>query len=347
MGEQGARPAITRILIVGHGSAGKRHLRLARQFHPNANIRVLRHRECDLVPEFADGCFFDLQSALHFAPEIAIVANPASFHMGAAIPLAECGAHLLIEKPLADSIADIPRLIELCERKKRVLMTGYNLRFLPSLIRFRDLVHGGELIGRVVSIRCEIGQYLPNWRPESDYRTGVSARKALGGGALLELSHEIDYLRWIFGEVAWVKASLLCQSDLEIDVEDTAHLILCLRPPLGTREVAASVNMDFLRHDTTRLCTAIGTSGTMRWNGLTGQIELFRPAAERWFEVFRYQHGRDDSYIAEWKHFLSCVNHVQTPLVSGMDGLRVLETIEAIRGASASGCAAQVKGRGK
>ena len=83
-------------------------------------------------------------------------------------------------------------------------MTAYNLRFLPSLQAYRERIQFG-VIGKVLSVRCEIGQYLPSWRPGSDYRQAVSASRALGGGALLELSHEIDYLRWIFGEVAWVQ----------------------------------------------------------------------------------------------------------------------------------------------
>ena len=82
---------------------------------------------------------------------------------------------------------------------------GYNLRCFPSLSRFRDLIHE-DLFGKPLSVRCEIGQYLPDWRPTSDYRAGVSARSDLGGGALMELSHEIDYLSWIFGDVEWVSS---------------------------------------------------------------------------------------------------------------------------------------------
>ena len=337
--QPGKRPVtVERILIAGYGSIGRRHLRLARELLPGADIRVLRHAECDFVPEYADGCFFDLQSAVKFAPQLVVVANPAPFHMRVAIPLAEAGAHLLIEKPLADTVEDVPHLIDLCKKKKRVLMTGYNLRFLPSLTRFRELVLSRKLIGRVLSVRCEIGQYLPSWRPDTDYREGVSARKALGGGALLELSHEIDYLRWIFGEIAWVKASLLRQSDLDIDVEDTAHLTLGFAGADDDRELVASVNMDFIRHDTTRTCVAIGAEGSLRWNGLTGEVEMFRRGGGGWETVFCYLHQRDESYFAEWHHLLGLIDMTVEPLLTGEDGLRALEVIDAIRQSSASGC---------
>ena len=267
---------IKRILIVGLGSIGKRHLRLARELLPNADIRVLRHKTASEVPEFSNGCFFSIEEAIAFAPQIAVIASPAPFHIPTAQALAEVGVHLLIEKPLSASLNGVMQLLETCQKQGTVLLTGYNLRFLPSLQRFRDLL-GESVIGKVLSVRCEIGQYLPSWRPDNDYRQGVSARRELGGGVLLEISHELDYLRWIFGEVEWVKATLSHQSSLEIDVEDTAHLTLGFAPAVNGHQLIGSVNLDFIRHDTTRLCTAIGANGSLRWNGLTGEVALYEP----------------------------------------------------------------------
>ena len=88
------------------------------------------------------------------------------------------------------------------------------LRFLETLQCFRAEMAAGR-IGAVHAVRCEIGQYLPAWRPDADYRTTVSAQKALGGGVLLELSHELDLLRWVFGEVDWLSAWIGRQSALE------------------------------------------------------------------------------------------------------------------------------------
>jgi len=330
-----------RILIVGLGSIGTRHLRLARDLLPDADIRVLRHREGGAVPEYANGCCFSLEQAIAFAPQLAVIAGPATFHMRTAQPLAQMGVHLLVEKPLSASPDGVPLLLETCREQGTVLLTGYNLRFLPSLQRFRDLVQGNA-IGRVLSVRCEIGQHLSSWRPDADYRQGVSARRELGGGALLELSHELDYLRWIFGEVDWVKATLSRQSGLEIDVEDCAHLILGFAPGADGHRLIGSANLDFIRHDSTRLCTAIGENGSLRWNGLTGVVELFEAGAKAWREVFSHQHQRDDSYLAEWRHFLDCIRERKTPLISGEDGLEVLRIIDAARQASESGNQIQV-----
>jgi predicted dehydrogenase len=327
---------IDRILIVGLGSIGKRHLCLARKLLPNADIRVLRHQTTSEVPEFSNGCFFTLKEAIAFAPQIAVIASPAPFHIATAQVFADVGVHLFIEKPLSGSLDGITQLLETCQKQKTVLLTGYNLRFLPSLQRFRDLL-SKQVIGKVLSVRCEIGQYLPSWRPDSDYRQGVSARSELGGGALLELSHELDYLRWIFGEVDWVKATLSRQSRLEIDVEDTAHLTLGFVEKADGHQLIGTVNLDFIRHDTTRLCVAIGEKGSLRWNGLTGEVSLHESGAKEWRELFSHPHQRDDSYLAEWQNFIGCVTEHKTPLITGQDGLKVLQIIEAARHSATSG----------
>jgi len=327
---------IHRLLIVGLGSIGTRHLRIARELNPCADIRVLRHQECVSVPEYADGCISSIEQAVAFLPQIAVIANPAPFHIPVAQRLAEAGVHLLIEKPLSSSLDAVTQLIETCHKQGSVLLTGYNLRFLPSLQHFRNLILD-DTIGRVLSVRCEIGQYLPSWRPDTDYRQSVSARRELGGGVLLELSHELDYLRWIFGEVAWVNATTSRQSTLEIDVEDTAHLILGFVSVDDKFQLIGTVSLDFIRQDTTRSCTVIGENGTLRWNGLTGAVELYEAGAKEWYELFCHQHQRDDSYLAEWQNFIDCVNEDKKPLVTGEDGLKVLEIIGAARVSAASG----------
>ena len=332
---------INRILIVGYGSIGKRHLRLARQFFPNADILLLRHQASSDVPELANGCMANIDDAIAFAPQLAVIANPAPYHLHVAQALAQIGVHLLIEKPLSDTTASVAQLLQTCQAQGIVLLTGYNLRYLPSLQRFRALLLEG-LIGKVVSVRCEIGQYLPAWRPDADYRQGVSARSKLGGGALLELSHEIDYLGWLFGDVDWVRATLSRQSDLELDVEDTAHLILGFLPVHENRQLIGSLTLDFIRHDTTRLCTAIGSNGSLRWNGITGQVSIYPSDGNGWVELFQHQHHRDESYLAEWQNFIASVTGQASPLITGEDGLKVLHVIEAARRSAASGCQVSV-----
>lgn len=319
-----------RVLIVGYGSIGQRHLRIVRESLPDAMIMVFRHQPTIEVPDMADLISSSMDDVRSFAPEAAIVANPAPFHVKIAIALAKIGCHLLIEKPISDKIDGLVDLTDCIIAAGVICQVGYNLRFLPSMSHFRDLINNG-LVGKPLSVRCEIGQYLPSWRSDTDYRTSVSARSDLGGGVLLELSHELDYLRWIFGEVDWVRSWIGNVGDLDIDVEDTAHLILGFKSKKLCKPVVANLNLDFIRRDTTRICTVIGTNGSLRWNGLTGAIDIYKSVSNSWEEYAVIPHHRDDSYRAQWEHFLTSIADRKEPLVDGKAGLEVLKIVEAVK----------------
>ena len=327
---------INRVLIVGLGSIGLRHLRLVRQLLPNAEIQILRHQKTSVIPEFSDSCVSTIAEALKFSPQVAVIANPATFHLKTAHSLAKAGVHLLIEKPLSNSVDGISELIKTCKVGNTTLATGYDLRFLPSLQYFRETI-GSRIIGEVLSVRCEVGQYLPTWRPSSDYRQGVSAKKTLGGGVLLELSHEIDYLRWIFGDVEWVRATLGKQSNLEIDVEDSAFLTIGFVPNSDRKQILSTVNLDFIRHDRTRICTAIGEKGSLIWNGVTGEVMIYKSDSASWQILYSHQPIRDETFLAEWENFLLSIQENKSPFVTGEDGLRVLEIIKAAHLSSENG----------
>ena len=334
---------LERLLIVGLGSIGRRHLRLARELLPRAEIAALRHRSAASDPGVQVDCVLTtLDAAIRYRPQAAVIANPASHHLEAAMALARAGAHLLIEKPIASTERGVPELIEECRARGLALMVGYNLRFLPSLGQFRDLLAQGR-VGKVLSVRAEVGQYLPSWRSDVDYRQTVSAQAALGGGALLELSHEIDYLRWLFGEVEWVKSTQRRASDLEIDVEDTVHLTLGFTDAAGTETVVAALSMDLVRHDTTRACTVIGEAGTLRWDGVAGLVQCYDKAASGWQTLFDEPAGRDASYLDEWRAFVRCIATGGQPQPSGADGLAVIRVIDAARISADSGCVARVR----
>ena len=317
---------ISRALVAGLGSIGQRHLRLLRAALPGVDIRVLRHSGCDGAIEHADGCFSRLEDAQGFAPELAVIASPAPFHVDTAHALAEGGAHLLVEKPVSDGTAGVAELIAMCADRGLVCQVGYNLRFLDTLQAFRAELAAGR-IGAVQAVRCEIGQYLPDWRPGADYRTTVSAQRALGGGVILELSHELDMLRWVFGEVEWISAWTGQQGALEIDVEDCAMIQMGF-----TGGPVAQLGMDFLRRDTTRTCTAIGETGSLRWDAGTGRVDHFDPGLGAWAKVTQVIPDRDASYRSQIAALLAAVAGRQGNIAAqGADGLAVMQLVEAVR----------------
>ncbi|WP_417464351.1 Gfo/Idh/MocA family protein [Kordiimonas sp.] len=322
---------IDRLLVAGLGSIGKRHLRLLREALPEADIRVLRHTaSTDDIP-FANGCFHRLQDAVDFAPQLAVISNPAPFHLETALSMAQVGAHLLVEKPLSNNAEGVSELLGLCADKSLILQVGYNLRFLETLQRFRTELRQGA-IGEIFSVRHEMGQYLPDWRPGTDYRQGVSAKAALGGGVLLELSHELDMLRWVFGDISWVSAWTGQQGNLDIDVEDSAMLQLGLKGGL-----VAQVAMDFLRRDTMRFCTAIGADGSLRWDAISGSVTRYDPTTGAWQDLLLAKPDRDASYRAQIAALLDAIKSgtPDTVAATGADGFAVMKLIDAARHSAA------------
>ena len=326
---------IKTVLVVGLGSAGRRHARIIKNLFPAINVVVLRHKKCEKKDiEFLGlyKCVTSIDEAILTNPQAAIIANPAPMHIEVAEELANNGINLLIEKPISDSSEGIKRLLETCNKNDIILMTAYNLRFSPSLIEFKSQIQSNK-IGNIYSVRSEIGQYLPSWRPESDYRDTVSANKNLGGGVLLELSHEIDYLSWIFGSIDWVKSHIGKQSTLDIDVEDSVKVILGFKG-MNDIELIASLNMDFIRHDNTRRCFAIGEEGTLLWDGIAGKVEYFAEGANDWITIFLSEQGSDYTYEEEIKSFFSSIESNKLPCISGVDGAYSVAVVEAIKKSS-------------
>ncbi|HSD82466.1 MAG TPA: Gfo/Idh/MocA family oxidoreductase, partial [Anaerolineae bacterium] len=267
-----------------------------------------------------------LEEALAAQPEAVLITNPALLHIETALTMARQGTHLFIEKPLSNTLDGIDELMELCSRSSRVLMVGYNFRFYEPLQKIQAVLSAGE-IGRILSIQARVGQYLPNWRSNKDYRQGVSARKELGGGVVLELSHELDYVRWLVGEVKAVSAQAGHLSDLEIDVEDTAEIILEFE-----NGAFGSIHMDMVDRAATRTCRIVGTDGTLTWDGPTHEVRIYSAARDAWSELHPASKiDPNTMYLAELQHFFECIREKRMPVISAADGRRVLEIALAVR----------------
>tara|TARA_B100001013_G_scaffold21483_1_gene12027 strand:+ start:399 stop:1427 length:1029 start_codon:yes stop_codon:yes gene_type:complete len=336
------KQTIQTALIVGVGSIGLRHLNLIKEIDPDIKLIALRHKESKGPnPENVDHVVTSVKDALIYDPNIAIISNPSPLHLDVAMPLAEAGVHLLIEKPISSSTQRVGELISLAKKNNCKLMVGYNLRFLNSLIFFRKKVLN-QSIGKIFSIRSEAGQHLESWRPNTKYTDGVSAQRRLGGGVLLELSHEFDYLSWIFGRIDWVAGHLSKQSDLDIDVEDTAHCLLGFKDEDTSFDLIANVSLDFIRSDPVRQCSAIGELGSLRWDGIKNTVEIYSKDQKRWQVLYEDVEDKNFSYKKELNHFIECVVNDSSPLISGESAMDTLRVIEGIRKSSSKGIAFQV-----
>ncbi len=316
----GLRP----ILVAGSGSIARRHIANLRFLHPDCRVLVLRRPDSDSSPPDDVDIFTDLDAALAERPFAAILANPAPFRVPLARRLAEADCHLLLEKPLSSGTDGVAELLRIAAERKRIVLVGYNLRFLPSVRALADAIKRGA-VGRPLRIEASIGQYLPDWRPNTDYRQNVSARAELGGGALLELSHEIDLALWLGGPATRVSARLARIGDLNIDVEDSADLLLDY-----ANGAQGSVHLDFLQRTPRRTISVIGSEATLEWDYFADRL-LRRNLSAKDVLFQGEAADRNRMYLDELRHFLACVAGEESPRVSGEDGWSVLRIVHAAR----------------
>lgn len=312
------------VAIVGFGSAGRRALNVLQDLHPNAQFLIVTRQEVHEPNVTVTNAVDDV---LGFDPDVVVVAGPASLRKPTVEALAGAGASFFLEKPLAHSLADATTLVRILGNSARS-QVGYNLRFSPSLRYFRDHVHASTF-GQVLSVRAETGQYLPDWRPGSDYGQSVSARAELGGGVLRELSHELDYLRWIFGAIEWVSGWVGRTSDLDIDVDDTALITLGYQSSGPASPLVGTVALDFVRRDRTRSVTAVCEEVTLRWDGIAGRVEVLRVGGTEW-ELLMTDGGTGATYRAQWEQFVGYDDDEASPAATLDDGVEVLRLVQAI-----------------
>jgi predicted dehydrogenase len=310
-------------LVVGLGSIGRRHA---------ANWEAL-----GLGPLRAARDFPSLAAALaEHRPNVVLVTNPTSLHVETACAAVEAGADVLIEKPLSHSLHGVAELIDLAAQRGRKLAVGYNLRFHPGLQRLRELVQRGG-IGRPLTARAEVGEYLPEWHPWEDYRQSYSARRDLGGGPVLTLSHDLDALCWVLGRPTRIVGLTKKAGTLEIQTEDAAELALqFLESALG------SVHVDYLRREPRRFLEVSGEDGILHWEYGANRLLQYAPCTREW----RVEQGdprftRNDMFLAELSQLrdwiggaapgpLATVEQAAAVLAIALAGLQSSETGQAI-----------------
>lgn len=321
-----------KILVLGCGSIGKRHMRNLLSIRAGEVVACdINERKLDAVKkEFSIKGFLDLNKALPKDNyDVAFICSPPSLHVDQALQLLDHGMHCFIEKPLSNSLAGIDDLINMAEVNHKTVMVGYPLRFSPFLRKIKELLDSGT-IGKVLFLRAAVGYYLPYWRPDEDYREGYGSKQALGGGIVLDASHEIDYVKYLLGEVSEVFAVCRKVSALETDTEDFAEIIMHFKS--GNY---AQVHLDYLQSNYRRNCEIVGDAGMLLWDINERQIRQYGLNDKEYRVYYEGLNASiNDIYIEEIKHFFVCIESGTKPLIGLRDGKRIQEIIAMIKKSS-------------
>jgi predicted dehydrogenase len=329
------RVGVWTIAVLGTGSMGTRHLRVAREI-PGVGVIAVPTR-AERQRELATGGYdtaVSLAEAARRGATLCIVATDTERHGADTLAAFDCGFDVLVEKPLA---LDAPGAAALCDAAagvRRRLFVGCVLRFAESLGRFRALL---PAIAPIHSVRIACQSYLPDWRPQRGYHESYSARS--GGGVLRDLIHEIDYAGWLFGWPAAVQAVVLNTGQLSITAEETAELLWTAD---GSRSV--SVGVDYLTRPTRRRMLACGAGGTLEWDGVDGAVTV--ALAGDSLRRIETPDTRDRMVRDEIEAFVRSARGTPDPrLATGEEGARALAVCDAARRAAETHCAATVEYR--
>ena len=323
-----------KFLIAGLGSIGRRHMHNLLALG-QTDLVLLRTHRATLPDEDLAGypVETDLAAALSkHRPEAVIVANPTALHLEVAIPAAEAGCAILLEKPVSNAVDGLDRLQAVVDHGGAKVLVGFQFRFHPSLLCARKLIAEGA-IGRIVSGHVHFGEYLPAWHPWEDYRKGYAARADLGGGVVLTQCHSLDYLPWLAGpvEAAWGLVGRL--SELEVDVDDTAEI--GLRFAGGA---IGSVHLDYNQQPPSHRFHIIGTSGTLECDMAEGTVRLYRAEDKRWDSTpLPAGWERNVMFLDEMRHFVQVASGVAQPACTLGDGIRVMRLIAAVQESNRTG----------
>ena len=313
-----------KFLIIGYGSIGRRHFRNLLSMGEQDILFYRTHQSTLDDNELADFIVeTDLKAALDHKPDAVIIANPSAYHLDVAIPAAREGCHILLEKPISHSMQRVEDFSQLVQKNGIKVLVGFQFRFHPNLLKIKELLEDNK-IGRVLSYRSHWGEYLPAWHPWENYRHSYAARKELGGGVLLTLCHNYDYLRWLFGEAQIHSTLLGYNSDLGIEVEDTAEIGL-----ISDDDIIGSLHLNFTQMPVKNILDIVGTKGSIHWDYYKNQVDLYTFNNEGEVKTISYfvpdDFDRNDLFIEEMEHFIEVINGQAEPRCSLDDGIKALE----------------------
>ena len=292
------------VVVVGAGSIGSRHQRILKQ---------LGHQVSVVSANSPNAEFKSLSDALERQSfDYAVIASQTSqhFHDFSTLIRNKFIGRVLIEKPVFEK----PH--QLKSNLFSFAAVGYNLRFHPAIIWLKDTL---PKLGQLSSANFYVGQYLPSWRPDTDYRRSSSAQDTSGGGVLRDLSHELDLAQHLFGD--WQRLTSIGGkfSNLEITTDDTFSILMS-----ATKCNVVSVHLNYLDQLKQRNITINGNNGTISVD-LVGNNAKFND-----LEV-KFSVSADDSYNAQ--HLAVITNDSQNICTLG-DALKVVDTVEAIETAA-------------
>lgn len=326
--------SFSKVLFVGLGGAGQRHLRILRQLLPKNTVFTAYRRTGGtplLRPDFtvdkqstveaAYGLktFDSLEAAFADGPDLTVVSTPTACHREPMMMAMEAGSGVLVEKPWAENLQDFSKFRDGIIAKHLPFHISFQRRFHPQIVRARQAVTSGE-IGRPVAATFTVYSNVPSWHPYEDWRNLYAVRPEMGGGVLLTEIHEVDLANWFFGLPEAVFCSGGNRSAEKLAVEDTVQMTLLYA------NFSVQITLCFMHKKASRSFHIAGTEGDISWDGAANRL-VVTPFAGAVEEHTDPAFANDAMFVAQAERFLSgwTPDDTKESLASAANSLAIVE----------------------
>ena len=299
-----------KVLIIGLGSIALKHIKALQELYPSVVIYALRRKG-----EPSKGIkgvieIFDMDEIAVDTLSFILISNPTAVHYQTIKEVIAYKKPLFIEKPLFDALSkEANELVTKVEKQEIPTYVACNLRVLECIAKTKELLVGK----RVNEVNVYCGSYLPDWRPNIDFRKVYSANKEMGGGVHIDLIHELDYVYWLFGAPTRTQSFFSNKSSLNITAYDYANYLW------EYDDFSVSVVLNYYRRDRKRTLEILTDEGTYLVDLLRNNISYNDEI------IFQSRQVSLETYTAQMQFFVEEILNKQTKFNTIVEGYKVLE----------------------
>lgn len=307
-------------LVIGSGSIGRRHTSNLLKLGHKVVVQSVFLADQSLI---IDGARLTVTKKAQLSDfDAVVIANLTSQHIEFAIKCAVLKLPVFVEKPLSNNLASAYEFAEMTAKQNLVIEAGFMLHAHPQVALIKDYLLKKH-IGEVLYVRAAVGQWLPEWRPDRDYKSGYAADKNKGGGVLLDLIHEVELVQSLFGKIQDKKIYRIKCDRLEIETESIATVNGLLE-----NGAICHIEMDYIRRNYKRELEIVGDLGSIYWDYSTQRVTLSVIGKKDVIhEISDSEMTRNDMYLDHMKHFISRIKNPNIkPLSSLASSIAALET---------------------
>jgi len=320
------------LLIIGTGSAGKRHAKnlnslgcMVSCMDPRQDrLDEIRSEEIPLKSVFTS---VEEAFAIDKAFDAVVVASPPSFHVDQCISALQRGVPVLLEKPVSPDLSSALKLQAALKDTSVPLLLGYTWRWWPPLQKVKQLVDS-QIVGELKFVKFTMAAHLADWHPWERYQDFFMSSKTMGGGAILDESHWLDLMLWFFGTPEKLFAKVDKISDLDIETDDNVDMLV-----FYSNGMRVSLHLDLYARPHEKSIQFVGEEGTLIWE--PNLIKIGKDMDPDW-DVEEFNYDRNDMFVGVAEDFLKILAGDDTQTCNIDDGIRVLELIEAARRSSST-----------